>query len=543
MWLVDRVPLVDFYDGYQKALREQGVTFLLLALIRDADAPLFYEDLERYWSALDDVTGPNIVFAVAGPAVADRMNTRSILFDPEVSHFTPQFAVASNRDGQPIRNIRPGDEPLYLKYIDDPDSDQSMLPASLHRRFARPARDLAAANTSQIGSLVRHLSLSESQVPCLHLTFFGKAGDQTAIVPLRGSPEFSIYTTCKDLVEYFGAFFPVADLKRFDRLEQAAATMVRELASRRDRLKDDLDKFAKNAPGPNDHRAIEIADEVRVIIANQRVPEQAEFVDGILEAILYGGRTRPRLDKIKSKIATLQPDGSGARQIELQLELVELTYQKRSLANFQGDLDRQHVMDLEKCKGSLSQTEQDLIEAEGKVDEVKASLTLAVQNEKGGRERFLLEAEPKFANLARVTFDTAERHRWKFFVSYPSPDRAAAEQVFRLLEKWGRTFMDKFCLLPGDQWRRKIPDIQGNSDMSILVMTRHTAGAHFQISEIHRAISLMRSSKHRILPLYVGEDVPTEFGLEQIHSIRGRSVKEAAERLNLYLESFGSQPV
>jgi hypothetical protein len=535
MWLVDRVPLVDFYDGYRKALRDQGVAFLLLALIRDADAPLFYEDLERYWSALDDVTGPSIVFAVAGPAVADRMNTRSVLFDAEVSHFTPQIAVANNRDGQPVRNLRPGDGAVF---IDDLDADQVRLLPSMYRRFARPARDLAAANTSQIGSLARHLSLSETQLPCLHLTFFGKAGDQSAIVPLRGSPEFSIYTACKDLVEYFGAFFPVADLKRFERLEQVAVATVRELTSRRDRLKDDRTRYANNAPGPNDHRAVEIADEIRALIAAETVPEHAEFLDGIVEAILYGERTSSRLNKIKSKIAKLRPDGRGERQIELLHELVILTYQTGSLATFQGDLDHQHAIELDKRNTLLGSAEHELAEAKGKVDAVKASLKLAVQNEIDGREKFQADAVPKFANLARVTFDSAERHRWKFFVSYPSQDRPAAEQVFRLLEKWGRTFMDKFCLLPGDQWRRKIPDIQGNSDMSVLVMTRHTTGAHFQISEIHRAISLMRSSKHRILPLYVGEDVPTEFGLEQIHSIRSRSIKEAAERLNLFLESI-----
>jgi hypothetical protein len=538
MWLVDRVPLVDFYDGYRKALREQGAAFLLLALIRDADAPLFYEDLERYWSALDDVTGPSIVFAVAGPAVADRLKTRSVLFDSEVSHFTPQFAVASNRDGQPVRNVRPDDGAVF---VDDLDVDEVRSLPSMYKRFARPARDLALANTSQIGALARHLSLSEAQLPCLHLTFFAKARDETAIVPLRGSPEFSIYTTCKDLVEYFGAFIPTVDHKRFERLEQGAALAVREITSRSDRLKIDLDKFANNAPDRMDHRAVEIVDELRTSIARETAPEHAEFLDGIIEATLYGERTSSRLNKIKSKIAKLRPDVGGERQIKLLLELVALTYRPRSAATFQGDLERQHAMELDKRKALLGRVERELTEAKDKVGAVKTSLTLAVENERVGRERFLSEAEPKFANLARVRFGSAESHRWKFFVSYPSQDRAAAEQVFRLLEKWGRTFMDKFCLLPGDQWRRRIPDIQGNSDISVVLMTHHTAGAHFQISEIHRAISLMRSSRHRILPVYVSADVPPEFGLEQIHSIRGRSVKEATERLNLYLEDVGNQ--
>ena len=66
MWFVEHVSLVDFYKIHLAEVRRRGFKLLVLALIREADAPGFYEDLRRYWTSLDDVTGDHIVFAVAG---------------------------------------------------------------------------------------------------------------------------------------------------------------------------------------------------------------------------------------------------------------------------------------------------------------------------------------------------------------------------------------------------------------------------------------------------------------------------------------------
>jgi hypothetical protein len=68
MWLVENVSLVDFCGIHLEQVRRRGFKLLILALIREADAPGFYEDLRRYWTSLDDVTGDHIVFAVAGGA-------------------------------------------------------------------------------------------------------------------------------------------------------------------------------------------------------------------------------------------------------------------------------------------------------------------------------------------------------------------------------------------------------------------------------------------------------------------------------------------
>jgi len=47
MQVVDR-PLVEYYKSCIEDLRRSGFHVLMLALVRDADAPTFYEDLLRY---------------------------------------------------------------------------------------------------------------------------------------------------------------------------------------------------------------------------------------------------------------------------------------------------------------------------------------------------------------------------------------------------------------------------------------------------------------------------------------------------------------
>lgn len=538
MWLVDSVSLVDFYDGYLKALREQSTTLLLLALIRDADAPLFYEDLERYWSALDDVTGQHIVFAVAGPSASERMQTRSILLDPKLSHFSPQIAVARSREGQPVRNLRPGREPPYLQYVDASNDHAERLLPSMHRRQPRRARELAEANTSQISELAHHLSLREAQLPCLHLTFLGPAGNEAAILPLRGSPEFSIYTTCKDLVEYFGGFYPIANIERFKQQKESAERSVKSAIATRDSIQGKVASHIANPPSVSELRMVKIVDELRIAMASSPSSASDEIVDATVETVLYGLRSSARKKKIEARFAGLSEIGTPPNQINLLRELIDLRYRDEVNAGFQADLVCLHSRHNEVLAQRLDAAEVSVGDCQKRLAQVLAAQNDAIQAEEAGRSTFLKGAQKKFADLPRVTFGSDDRRKWRYFVSYPSQDRPAATQIFRLLETWGRTFMDQFCLLPGDQWRRTIPEVQSNSETSVLVMTHNTERAHFQVSEIHRAISLMRSSNHRIIPVYLAGDVRAEFGLEQIHSIRGRSAEQAIDRLSEHLEQL-----
>ena len=80
MEIIEQVSLVDFYRHQTKALRARGFFGLMMVLARQADAPNLYMDLIRYWNDLHHITGPRILFAVAGmPQSPD--NNKALVFD------------------------------------------------------------------------------------------------------------------------------------------------------------------------------------------------------------------------------------------------------------------------------------------------------------------------------------------------------------------------------------------------------------------------------------------------------------------------------
>jgi hypothetical protein len=65
--------LVEYYESCRSDLLNQGAHVLIFALVRDADAPSFYDDLKRYWDSINDATGRHVVFAVAGSRAAQEI--------------------------------------------------------------------------------------------------------------------------------------------------------------------------------------------------------------------------------------------------------------------------------------------------------------------------------------------------------------------------------------------------------------------------------------------------------------------------------------
>jgi hypothetical protein len=121
-------------------------------------------------------------------------------------------------------------------------------------------------------------------------------------------------------------------------------------------------------------------------------------------------------------------------------------------------------------------------------------------------------------SLPSITRATDGRE-WDVFLSYPAPNREAVARLFRQLEGAFRVFMDWFCLLPGQDWQRLLPDIQRKCRCTIALISQHSQSAHFHISEIQRAINFMRQGTHQIIPVYLEDEAATPFGLEQVHSI------------------------
>jgi hypothetical protein len=114
---------------------------------------------------------------------------------------------------------------------------------------------------------------------------------------------------------------------------------------------------------------------------------------------------------------------------------------------------------------------------------------------------------------------------WDFFIAYSARDGNYAERLFGDLSKYGRVFLDRFCLQPGDIWIQRLRSEQDRARCTVLLITESTDKAWFTNSEYVHAIELARTGHHRIVPILVGQASKLPYGLEQVHALThdGRS--------------------
>ena len=124
------------------------------------------------------------------------------------------------------------------------------------------------------------------------------------------------------------------------------------------------------------------------------------------------------------------------------------------------------------------------------------------------------------------------QREWDFFLSYAAVDRKIAVEIFRQLETLGPTFMDVFCLLPGQDWQIFLPEVQAQCRFTVPLLSKNSSTAHFQGSEIQRAINLKR-------PIYLEEGVGVPFGLEQVHGVQFSEVSKVVGALRRSLAQLG----
>jgi hypothetical protein len=167
-------PLVDYYTSCVADLQRSGFHGLILALVRDADAPTFYDDLLRYWNSINDLTGRHLVFAVAGGSAAERVGVGAIHGG---GYYSEHMALAE-RNTFGIKQLR--------------------LMAGPRRNVEPLLANLGDANTAQITALCDHLNVHERDLPCLHVTHLGSGRCQ--VLPLTAAPGATVYTTCKNIV-------------------------------------------------------------------------------------------------------------------------------------------------------------------------------------------------------------------------------------------------------------------------------------------------------------------------------------------------------
>lgn len=503
--------LVEYYEGCLDHLRGSGFHFLILALVREADAPAFYADLVRYWNSLDDLTADHTVFAVAGNSATERVGSGSIVGS---GLYSERMALASRRNF----NVD------QLRALSGP------------RRRVEPVLDTVAdANTAQITALCEHLGVSEDELPCLHITHM-KARHGTTL-PLCGAPGSTVYTQCKSLVKQlqpairdYAAAMQIdegSELPDVSRDRRKLETECRSLATERARI---LARLAK----PYD------AGERDMLVSyfRQRLVERPAFTPtDISELITLCVRPDRSTDELPVAIKRLADLALIPRLSEKAHRMIKLAYGE-NVMRYDADAGdpalRLRLGALEREYEDCSRKARDLW---GREQELLEQHRLRIDKLRGPADANLLAA---FSAL-RPALPTIENTRWDFFVSYPKPDLDSALVVFRETEMVGSTFIDHHCLLPGHDWQRYLPEVQARSRATVVLLTHNSANAHFQVSEIQRAINLMRAGHHTVVPVYLHDKITPPFGLEQVHGVRGlngdltklRSLLSAAVLTNL----------
>jgi TIR domain len=130
--------------------------------------------------------------------------------------------------------------------------------------------------------------------------------------------------------------------------------------------------------------------------------------------------------------------------------------------------------------------------------------------------------------------------KFDFFIAYASPDRDAAEELSWQLQDLDRVvFLDKADIELGAAWDAELSDALGRSRVVVVLVSSHSAKAHYQREEIARAVKLARDDSDGIkvvpvmLPGATSAHIP--YGLSVVQSVDANTaggLKRVARKLN-----------
>jgi TIR domain len=468
--LISRVPLIEFYRNLLPSARMAGYKLVLTALVREADAPAFYEDVKRYWTSLHDATGPDILFVFAGANAAEELNEHGIRHGRE--------PVAFRSDQVALAGLNEKRWHMHWRGQFMPQSFPDMANAEPAFRRGTPhlddSRNLGRDHTLEIRELRRFLGLREEQLPCLAFVLPRLDDDHvrpTIVLPLTQLHGSTIYTYLKGLSERLEDAFD-----QITRIKQDIA---------------DLEMEAARNEGPL-RKLSELRRTVRHEAQRLKSPEAQSAAIQILSMTGAAGR----LPEDRSRCFELF---QGVRR--------EHPIQHGIIPRLQRLIDQSFLAKLR----HFSFDDGDRYPGEDDLRDKIGSLT------EGEREAWST-LEMSLRTLSATPLRSKTPEQWDFFIAYSSADRSVAEYAFSKLSALGRVFLDSMCLLPGDRWTERIRRAHSNSRCSILIITKDSASGWFSESEFLHAINLQREGEHIIIPILYGKDASLPYGLEQIHA-------------------------
>ena len=173
-----KIPIVDFLKYSLESAYEQGFSWIMCLLARDADAEETYQQVKRYWNSLNDVTGNTILFVFAGKPEEEKLP------DSLLWHEAKDYRALTN----PLIRFVNDNTPTVPKY---------MYPA--YDCKIDEINELAVTHTSSITELKNFLGLSEKDIPSLVFIPTHKLACEKKVVVRLGKE--NIYQTVKVIIE------------------------------------------------------------------------------------------------------------------------------------------------------------------------------------------------------------------------------------------------------------------------------------------------------------------------------------------------------
>lgn len=173
-----KIPIADFLKYSLESAYEQGFSWIMCLLARDADAEETYQQVKRYWNSLNDVTGNTILFVFAGKQGEEKLP------DSLLWHEAKDYRALTN--------------PL-IRFVND---NTPTVPRYIYPTFdykTDEINELAVTHTSSITELKNFLGLSEKDIPSLVFIPTHKLACEKKVVVRLGKE--NLYRTVKGIIE------------------------------------------------------------------------------------------------------------------------------------------------------------------------------------------------------------------------------------------------------------------------------------------------------------------------------------------------------
>ena len=511
MEIIEQVSLVDFYRHQTKALRARGFFGLMMVLARQADAPNLYMDLIRYWNDLHHITGPRILFAVAGmPQSPD--NNKALVFDGvhnDALMIAPHDALTNAYwDKEDLtRHLALQKQYLTQNKWWKPEYKQ-----------APTGRGLAAANASQVSELRHFLHVSEAQTPCLHLTLLLADASESFIMPLDDYSGLSLWVSVKRIMSRLSPpideFDRTLRSRKFGRLPELDVQVSNQEAllnapNRRIREIRSIASESKRLKQGNIAKRIRRKAEIDALLADPSV--FSEERSALTEVIQYCSQSTVSKEGAWKLFNSIRGRQLLGREVLRSLQgFVDASLDPSDEAALAEELTTlTHSVD--QLSPQLTTTRSEIKRTE---DSMRAKARQVLDNRLATEMNTLCASLPQKLNLT-----------WDFFISYPRPDRDVAIALWRELSDVGECFFDQRSLKPGDKWANELISALENSSCIVVLVTEATLLAHYQISEIQRAVDWHRKKATSIL-VAQRDGAALPLGLEQFQSLIWKSEAE-----------------